>query len=96
MNKKMSPHDIFGRNLYQINSAPSNFKTVVMLKYIPLSMIHYNDKRKFCASDSKRCYRIESRLWIEKKIERLSENCAIIFFITASNISVLDLSSKNS
>ena len=68
---------------------------LVMLMHIPLSMIH-NDKRKFCGSDFKRCYRIESRLWIEKKIERLSENCAIIFIITASNISVLDLSSKNS
>ena len=65
-----------------------------MLKYIPLSMIHYNDKRKFCASDFKRCYRIESRLWIEKKTERLSENCAIIFIITASNISASDFSSK--
>ena len=73
----MSPHEIVGKNIYQINSAPSNSKTVVMLKYIPLSMIHYNDKRKFCASDFKRCYRIESRLWIEKKTERLNENCAI-------------------
>ena len=88
----MSPHEIVGKSLYQINSAPSNSKTVVMLKYIPLSMIHYNDKRKFCASDFKRCYRIESRLWIEKKTERLNENCAIIPIITASNNSALIIS----